>query len=57
MDQLHLTRDLRVADRRDEQLDRMSRSRTELVNTTAAQDPCTRRWAAELAYLIGARAE
>jgi hypothetical protein len=46
--QVELTRDLRVADLRNDELTRLSLSRGELVDTTAMHYQCTRGWAAKL---------
>jgi hypothetical protein len=46
--ELELTRPLRLADLRNHELDRLSLTRHQLVDTTAAHYPCTRRWAARL---------
>ena len=46
--ELELTQPLRLADLRNPELERMSLTRSQLVNTTAAHYTCTRRWAAEL---------
>ena len=46
--ELELTQPLRLADLRNPELERLSLTRSQLVNTTAAHYVCTRRWAAEL---------
>jgi hypothetical protein len=45
---VELTRNLRLADLRNDELVRLKLSRDQLVDTTALHYPCTRQWAAKL---------